>query len=272
MYLEDENANSAQAEKTITDSQQHRVLVVDDNEAWREDIREALKKSDFLVDAVDTGGKAESLLKSNDYDVMLLDRQLNEKNTMTQYDRGEDFIEHLDELGLRKMPILIVSSYLESEHIVKKLKKIGITNYLEKEKLFKANLAEVLIPKVNATISNWDPHPGSDYVSFRNHGLYLDTHIFEIDGEVKFSVTKTELEIVKLFIENPTVVHPTEQIFKIVWKISDIPRDYDYRNKVRAHIGNVNRKYKTALGQDEGLMEHRGSGYILTFMESEFFG
>ena len=269
MYLEEQNTNSAEAEKTQTDTQQ-RVLVVEDNKAWREDFKEALQNSGFIVDTAITGEDAEPQIRSKDYDLMLLDRLLDEKNVFSKFNTAERFVEHLDEIGLRNMPILIVSGFLRNYHNVEQLKKIGITDYLEKAELHNGNWAEVLVRKVNSTISDWDPNRDLRYISVKNHKLYFGTGNLYIDDDVSISFTETELGILKLLMENPRVVHPKEQIIRKVWGYQELP--YDYSNRVTTHIRNVNKKYKTALDQDEGLMVHRGSGYILSFMASEIFG
>ena len=268
MYCEEENITSAKTEERNAVTKQ-RVLVVEDNKAWREDFTEALQHSGFIVDTAVTGEDAEPQIRSKDYDLMLLDRLLDEKNVFSKYNTAERFVEHLDEIGLRKMPILIVSAFLRDNHNVEQLKKIGITDYLEKAELHNKNWGEVLVQKVNTTISNWDPNRDRGYISVRNHKLYMDTRSLYINDDVSFSVTKMEFRILKLLMESPKVVHPIEQIFLEVWRMSELLDDYS--NRVTTHIGNVNKKYKDALRQDEGLMEHCGSGYILSFMASEIF-
>ncbi len=100
-----------------------RVLVVEDDRAMADDLRQSLEGEGHSVDLADDGEAGEELARSRSYDVIVLDRMLPKKH-------GDILVRDLRANGV-STPVLILSALQDEDHRVEGL-DAGANDYLGK--------------------------------------------------------------------------------------------------------------------------------------------
>ena len=111
----------------------NRVLIIEDETATAEDVKEALALDDISADIASDGESGLEKLKSNNYDLILLDLKmpgLSGDEVLSEIRKQDPFID-----------VIIYTNYTEFADI-KKLANIGIDGYINKGP--KADLAELI--------------------------------------------------------------------------------------------------------------------------------
>ena len=111
----------------------NRVLIIEDETATAEAVKEALALDDISADIASDGESGLEKLKSNNYDLILLDLKmpgLSGDEVLSEIRKQDPFID-----------VIIYTNYTEFADI-KKLANIGIDGYINKGP--KADLAELI--------------------------------------------------------------------------------------------------------------------------------
>ncbi len=120
-----------------------KVLIVDDNEDNRIVLARRLERQGLAVDAAENGRKAIERLRSDAFDLLLLDIMMPEMN-------GYQVLEHLkSDPELRDVPVIVISAVDEMESVVRCI-ELGAEDYLTKpfnRVLLKARIGAVLEKK-----------------------------------------------------------------------------------------------------------------------------
>lgn len=112
------------------------VLVVDDSQANREQLKRFLEGQGHTVDVAGDGREALEVLKSRDYDLVLLDLVMPGMN-------GFDVLRELKKCErLQHTPVIIVSGIVETEHVVSCI-EMGAEDHLPKPVDFRLLTARV---------------------------------------------------------------------------------------------------------------------------------
>jgi two-component system, NtrC family, response regulator HydG len=100
-----------------------KVLVVDDDVVLRESLQKALKISGFIVDSADNGENAVNKVRSNEYDLVVMDVNMPVLN-------GLDALAQIKEIN-NSIIVIILTAFSNINDAVKAVKN-GAYNYLEK--------------------------------------------------------------------------------------------------------------------------------------------
>ena len=220
-----------------------RVLVVDDERAVRDSLRRALELEGYEVELAADGAEALYRLESNGQpDAVILDVLM----------PGVDGLEVSRRLRSKgnTVPILMLTARTEVESRVAGL-DAGADDYLAKPFAL-----EELLARLRALLRRMAP--GTEEVS-RFADLELNPGTREVRrGGVPIELTRTEFNLLELFMRNPRQVLTRSVIFERVW-------GYDFgfaSNSLDVYIGYLRRKTELE-GKPRLIQTVRGVGYSL---------
>jgi two-component system, OmpR family, response regulator MprA len=217
-----------------------RVLVVDDDPAVRSAVSRALRV-DYSVEEAADGAEALAQQASSPADLIVLDLLMPEIGGIEvcrTLRRRED-----------RVPILVVTARDAVDDRVEGL-DAGADDYL-----VKPFAIEELRARVRALLRR--SGAGDDALRFAD--VTLDPATREVHrGERRLQLTRTEFNLLELFMRNPRQVLTRSQIYERVW-------GYDFgatSNALWVYIGYLRRKLEEA-GEPRLLHTVRGVGYAL---------
>jgi len=218
-----------------------RILVVDDERAVRESLRRALQLEGYEVELAEDGADALAKLNGGAPDAVILDV------LMPTID-GLEVCRRIRREG-NSVPVLMLTARAEVESRVAGL-DAGADDYLPKPFAL-----EELLARLRALLRR---SGGTDEL-LRFEDIELDPATRELrrDGEL-IELTRTEFNLLELFMRNPRQVLTRSTIFERVW-------GYDFgfaSNSLYVYIGYLRRK--TEAGDRPRLIQTvRGVGYAL---------
>jgi two-component system response regulator MprA len=220
-----------------------KILVVDDERAVRESLRRALVLQGYEVELASDGAEAlERLAADGQPDAVVLDILM----------PGIDGLEVCRRLRQRgnSVPVLMLTARDAVGDRVEGL-DAGADDYL-----VKPFALEELLARIRALLRRTSP-AGDGVLHFAD--LELDTGTREVQrGGDKVELTRTEFNLLELFMLNPRQVLTRSIIFERVW-------GYDFgfaSNSLDVYIGYLRRK--TEAGRKPRLIHTvRGVGYAL---------
>ena len=217
-----------------------RILVVDDDPAVRSAVSRALR-IDYDVDEAADGAAALAQHASSPADAIVLDLLMPEIG-------GLDVCRSLRRRG-DQVPVLVVTARDAVEDRVEGL-DAGADDYL-----VKPFAVEELRARVRALLRRTGAGDGA----LRFADLELDPSTREASrGGRRLQLTRTEFNLLELFIRNPRQVLTRSQIYERVW-------GYDFgasSNALWVYVGYLRRKLEDA-GEPRLLHTVRGVGYAL---------
>jgi two-component system response regulator MprA len=220
-----------------------RVLVVDDEPAVREALRRALSLEGYAVDLAENGAEALRKVGPVDPDVVVLDVLMPEVDGLAACRR-------LRAEGNR-VPVLMLTARAGIGDRVDGL-DAGADDYL-----VKPFALEELLARIRALIRRGGHERGEEPLHFAD--IELDPATREVQrGERQVELTRTEFNLLELFLRNPRQVLTRSLIFERVW-------GYDFgptSNALDVYIGYLRRKTE-AGGEPRLIQTVRGVGYAL---------
>jgi two-component system response regulator MprA len=219
-----------------------RILVVDDERAVRESLRRALQLEGYEVELAEDGADALAKLnRGGSPDAMVLDV------LMPTID-GLEVCRRIRREG-NAVPILMLTARAEVESRVAGL-DAGADDYLPKPFAL-----EELLARLRALLRR--SGGGDEVLRFEDIELDPSTREVRRDGE-PIELTRTEFNLLELFMRNPRQVLTRSTIFERVW-------GYDFgfaSNSLDVYIGYLRRK--TEAGDRPRVIQTvRGVGYAL---------
>jgi two-component system, OmpR family, response regulator MprA len=220
-----------------------KVLVVDDERAVRDSLRRALELEGYDVELAADGADALHRLQSDGQpDAVILDVLM----------PGVDGLEVCRRIRSRgnSVPVLMLTARAEIENRVAGL-DAGADDYLPKPFAL-----EELLARLRALLRRMAP--GAEEV-LRFADLEVNPGTREVRrGGTPIELTRTEFNLLELFLRNPRQVLTRSVIFERVW-------GYDFgfaSNSLDVYIGYLRRKTE-ADGKPRLIQTVRGVGYAL---------
>jgi two-component system response regulator MprA len=219
-----------------------RILVVDDEPAVRDSLERALRLDGYEVELARDGREGLARMRERGVDALVLDY------LMPVMD-GLELCRELRAEGDRT-PILILTARDAVSDRVAGL-DAGADDYL-----VKPFALEELQARLRALLRR----RGQEQNGALTYGdLSMDTGTYEVcRGARKVELTRTEFELLRLFLEHPRQVLTRSQIFERVW-------GYDFgrsSNSLEVYVGYLRRKLEGG-GESRILHTVRGVGYVL---------
>jgi two-component system response regulator MprA len=227
----------------MRDNREMKVLVVDDDRAVRDALRRVLTLGGYEVQTAEGGAEAIEAVVQSVPDAVVLDVGMPEVD-------GLEVCERLRRLGNR-VPILMLTARVEVSDRVAGL-DAGADDYL-----VKPFDNDELKARLRALLRRSGPDGDPDELSFAEVSLDRSRHGAAVDGRVA-ELTRTEYQLLELFLRNPRQVLPHSVIYDRVW-------GYDFgaaSNALRVYVGYLRRKL-AEIGARELIHTVRGVGYVM---------
>lgn len=219
-----------------------KILVVDDEELIRSVIKEYLILENFLVDEAKDGDEAVNKVKSNDYNLIIMDIMMPKKD-------GYQACKEIKQI--KDVPFIMLSA--RGEEYDKLIGfDLGIDDYVTKPFSPKE-----LVARVKAVIKRFN----GDGTIMRFDGLVIDdkAHDVYIDNE-KIYLTPKEYDLLKYFASNKNIALSREQLLTNIW-------GYDFYGDDRTIDTHV-KTLRNNLGKYRNLITTvRGMGYKFEYKE-----
>ena len=219
-----------------------RILVVDDEPAVRDALRRALSLEGYRVELAVDGAEALKQLALSSPDAIVLDI------LMPNVD-GLEVCRRLRRTGDRT-PVLMLTAREAIPDRVAGL-DAGADDYL-----VKPFALEELLARLRALLRRTGVDDGE---TLRFADLVLDPAKYQVRrGEREIELTRTEFQLLELFLRNPRQVLTRSIIFERVW-------GYDFgptSNSLEVYVGYLRRKTE-AGGEPRLIHTVRGVGYAL---------
>jgi len=221
---------------------QHTVLVVEDDAAVRDSLIWALGQDGYAVETASNGHQALAAVDAREPDVIVLDVGLPGIDGLAVCRRYR--------ADGRRTPVLILTARDAISDRVAGL-DAGADDYLVKP----FALAE-LLARLRALLRRTEP-AGAAALQFAD--LVMEPSLVEVRrGARRIELTRTEYQLLELFLRHPRQVLTRAAIFTDVW-------GYDFgegSNSLDVYIGYLRRKLE-ADGEPRLIQTVRGFGYAL---------
>jgi two-component system, OmpR family, response regulator MprA len=219
------------------------VLVVEDEPAVRSSLERALKLDGHEVGLAHDGAQALNMLAGDQWDAVVLDVMM----------PNVDGLEVCRRMRARGdgTPVLMLTARDAVNDRVTGL-DAGADDYL-----VKPFALEELFARLRALLRRAGAEPPGKVLRFSDLELHPDTYSATRGGR-KIDLTRTEYQLLELFLNNPRRVMTRSIIFDRVW-------GYDFgpaSNSLEVYIGYLRRKTE-ARGEPRLLHTVRGVGYVL---------
>ena len=215
------------------------ILVVEDEQDIRNLLVFNLEKNDFNVQAADNGERALSLIRSNNFDLILLDLMI---PGISGFDLTR-ILKNDDETS--EVPIIMLTAKDEEDDIVKGL-EIGAQDYITKP-----FSPKVLIARINKVIQNKNKSlKRRGIIEFSDLSINIKSREVIVEGK-SINLTFTEFEILKLLASHSKWVYTRTEIIDQIrgdnYIVTDRTIDFQIVG-LRKKLGSYGKCIKTVRG------------------------
>ena len=218
-----------------------KVLLIEDEEKVANFISKGLEEEGYAVDMAYNGREGLDLVKTNSYDMLLLDLMIPEVN-------GFDVLKTIRNWGI-DLPVLIITAKNSKEDVVRGL-DTGSDDYLTKPFSF-----EELLARMRALLRRRAAR-GVQALTYGD--LELDPHNRTLSIQRQsVELTEKEFLILELMLKSSERALTRREIAEYVWQNAT-----DSTNIVDVYI-NFLRKKIESISQKKFIHTVRGTGYIL---------
>ncbi|AMS25687.1 transcriptional regulator [Bacteroidetes bacterium UKL13-3] len=226
----------------------HRILLVEDEEHLQHALKLNLEMENYTVFAVGDGNSAVKAFREQKFDLVVLDIMLPEMD-------GLMVCEHI-RLHDSDVPVLFLSAKNTPADRINGLRK-GADDYLTKPFDLEELILRVgkLIEKKEKLIKSESGKLPTEY-AFGDNTINFESYEAQgINGKIE--LTKKEILLMKLLIENTNQVVSREHILKVVWDYTVIPNTRTIDN----FILSLRKHFERDPKNPEFIQSVRGVGY-----------
>ncbi|MDQ0274009.1 DNA-binding response OmpR family regulator [Peptoniphilus koenoeneniae] len=221
-----------------------KILIIEDNIDINNLLRDILIKENYEVRQCFTAMEALLQKDLEEFDLMILDLMMPVKS-------GEEFIKEIRDKSI-SIPIIVISAKIDVDSRVNVL-NIGADDFIKKpfEK-------EDVLARIQANIRRYREFSKiNSSLNYKNLKYNKQMENFTINGN-ELQLTKTELNILKLFIKNQNRIFTKKNLYEAVWQ-DNFAADED---TINVHISNIRNKIKK-FDSEEYIETVWGIGYRL---------
>lgn len=221
------------------------ILVIEDDKEINSLLCKALSNNDYITESAYTGIQGLDMLKTEKYDMVLLD-------IMLPYKSGDKLLQELRIFS--DIPVLVISAK-ETTQIKIDLLQSGADDYITKP----FDLDEV-VARVEANLRRTQQISATKNRSLFYKDIMLDTsakQVFINNNEI--TLTATEIKILELLLSQPQKVYSKANLFESIWNEEYTVDD----NTLNVHISRLRQKLKKANEKEEYIETLWGLGYRL---------
>ena len=210
------------------------VLLVEDDEDLGELVKYNLEKNQFKVDWVLDGREALERIKTNRYNLIILDLMLPGIS-------GLDICREIRENPTNKdVPVIVLTALSDEDTKVKGF-SVGADDYVTKPFSMKELLARI------EAVLRRAGYVRRDTVEFEGIVYDKKSKSVTVDGNPIY-LTKTELQLLEFFLEHPEQLFSREELLEKIWghDHNETTRTVDvYISRLRKKLGNKGKYLKT---------------------------
>ncbi|MDQ0359330.1 response regulator transcription factor [Breznakia pachnodae] len=219
-----------------------KILIIEDNKDLSFFMKTGLKKYGFQIDTADDAEEGEEKLLINQYDVMLLDLNLPDKD-------GLLILDNMRTNGV-DLPVIIITARKEVEDRIKGL-DIGADDYMVKP----FELTE-LNSRIHAVIRRFHGRT-NPVINIGKISVHPTNRTASISGK-ELVLKPKEFDILEYLAQKYPAVVSSEEIAEHVYD-----ENYDpFSSVLRVHIARL-RKKVISIGGEQMFVTIRGKGYTL---------
>jgi len=225
------------------------ILVVEDEDAYREPLTFQLNREGFEVVAVATGPAALEAFDNNPVDLVLLDLML----------PGMSGVEVCRELRLRSnVPVIMVTAKDSEIDKVVGL-ELGADDYVTKPYSFRELLARVrAVLRRGGEVAPEGEDDGLGLLAVGSIRMDTDRHVVTVAGE-EVALPLREFELLEMFLRNPDRVLTRGQLIDRVWGSNYVGDT----KTLDVHVKRIRGKIEPDPAAPRVLVTVRGLGYKL---------
>lgn len=199
-----------------------KILIIDDNEEMTKILKKNLEAEFIVVDTAKTSEKGLFMVKTNHYDLIILDYIIPEKNGL----------KICEEIRNEKIKTAILMLTIKNDLPTKsEMFEAGIDDFMTKPFIF-----EELLLRIKAITKR--PLSIKEKV-FKIDDLELNSDTHEVKrGKKNIYLTRKEFCLLRYFLENPNKVLSRAFILENVWDINADP----FSNTIESHVLNLRKK------------------------------
>lgn len=214
-----------------------KILIVDDEKLIRTVIKEYCTNSNYETDEASTGKEALKKLKTNDYDLMVLDIMMPEMD-------GYSMLKEIP--TERRIPTIVLSARGEEYDKLSGF-ELGIDDYLTKPFSPKELIARIkaILNRTSKTLPN--------LYTLNTLEINFSAHTLKIDNEL-INITPKEFEILTYLIKNKNIAITREQLLSNIW-------GYDYFGDDRTVDTHIKMLRNNLKQYRDHIITVRGIGY-----------
>ncbi len=215
-----------------------RILIIDDDVAITNTLKETLKSEGFVLDTAKDGERGLYLSKSNEYDIIILDNCLPKKD-------GIEVCISIRESG-NTTPIIILSVLSSSEQ------KTALLNAGADDYVIKPYSHQELLARIRALLRR--PQIIEEEILTLDD-LILDTkrHVTQRGGK-EIKLTRKEFGLLEYLLRNTGITLTRGVLMEHVWDMNADP----FSNTIESHIASLRRKIES---KNKTKLIHTVSGY-----------
>lgn len=221
------------------------VLIIDDEASVRTAISAGLKSEGIASRSAGCAADADALLKTEDFDVILLDLILPDIS-------GYAFLHTLRQSG-NYTPVIVLSGLGEDSSMVRGY-ELGADDYVTKP-FSKAVLASKIHALCRRKREYTSRNAPANTLSCGPVELHLNTQTASLHGE-PLSLSAKEFAILSKLIECPGQVLSKEELYREVWQT-----DHFDNAKMLVYIKRIRDKIETEPASPKHLLTEWGRGY-----------
>jgi two-component system alkaline phosphatase synthesis response regulator PhoP len=226
----------------------HRILLVEDEEHLQHALKLNLELEHYVVFAVGDGNSAVKAFREQKFDLVILDVMLPEMD-------GFMVCENI-RLHDADVPVLFLSAKNTPTDRITGLRK-GADDYLTKPFDLEELVLRVakLIAKKEKLAKSENLKVPTEYIFGKNRINFESYEAYSASGKIE--LTKKEILLMKLLVENNNQVVSREHILKVVWDYTVIPNTRTIDN----FILSLRKYFETDPKNPEFIQSVRGVGY-----------
>lgn len=231
-----------------------RILIVED-ERYMQELMQIQLQSQFDLTLTDNGADVLQILKTKEFDLILLD-------VMLPYISGFELCKEIRKSS--NVPILMVTARTDLQDTVKGL-EVGADDYVTKPFEFEELLARIKSLLRRSSFKD-DETNDTKILSLNNGTLVINLDNRSVTFDSQFiELTSKEFQLLALLMESPERVFTREKLLELLW-------DYADERELRAidsHVKNIRTKFKKIRPGAKIIQTVWGMGYQLIIPEAQ---